>query len=197
MKDIADAVSFVRENLGPGPGRAFAAGVEDFLCSVRHSAVSLLPREDPERDFRMAAADVIADAVKAFVAENYVSMDGRLEIHVSSNDFLDKAMMPIPEISAIRGKSEAIIDAVSGAAMSEHRKGRELGAEIAGRARTFEEKFIGPMVPRLPAPPRPPPLEVLEIEMMRLERKLPELSKDEGNRLSQLYVLLKVTAKAH
>jgi hypothetical protein len=86
--------------------------------------------------------------------------------------------------------------------MQEYERGQAIAYEVNQRVRLFEEKFVGPQPPpKEEKPPvaqrKDPPLEVYEIEMMRLERRLPFLSNDEGNRLSQLYALLKITAKTH
>lgn len=207
MKDMSEACAFISHNLGKAAAAMFSHATDDFVCYARHqSLVDASSTESMMRDkFRKSAIGILGEAVKMFVAEKYAGDGGRLDVHVYNEEFLDKEMVPIPEIANIRSKSRSIVDRMVDGAMEEFEKGRALAFEISARAEQYEARFIGSPSPKaLPAPKPPkkdlvanPPLEVLEIEMMRLERKLPVLSEAEGTRLSQLYMLIKVTAKAH
>lgn len=208
MMDMSDTKAFISHNLGETAAVMFSHASEDFVCYVRHqSLIDTSSTEAMMRDrFRKSVIGIIADAVKIFVGERYVGPDGRLDVHVYNEEFLDKAMVPIPEIAKVRSRSKAIIDGMVDCAMEEFEKGRALAFEVNARSEQYEARFIGspsPQAPKALPAPKPPkkdimahlPLEVLEIEMMRLERKLPGLSDSEGTRLSQLYMILKVSAK--
>ncbi len=198
MKDVLEAKKFIKENLGQKAASHFAHAVDDFFCYIKHKAI-FDPCDDVRASFESVASGIITDSVKIFVGQNYVSDAGRLELHISNDEFLDKAMMPVAEIITVKQKSHAIVKLIVTLATEDYERGRVLAFDISSRMKKYEEKFVGPHVPETPPLDLSinPPMEMLEIEMMRLERRLPALSNDEGNRLSQLYVLLKVTAKAH
>jgi hypothetical protein len=196
MRDLADAAAFIELHLGEKAGGLFVQGVEDLMCYVRSQALTGgRPWAKPRDTFRTVSRGILADVVKAFLSEEYVSEEGHPEIYVTASGILDKDMNPIPELEFLQSVSDKILDMLVEEAVSELEAGEVLFGQISARAELFDNKYVTRSNPP-PTPRTEPPTEALEIEMMRLERRLPTLSKDEGERLSHLYVILNHTVKA-
>lgn len=196
MRDLADAAAFIERHLGDKAAGLFSQGIEDLMCYVRSQAMTgARPWLQPRDTFRTVSRGILADVVKAFLSEKFVSEDGHPEIFVTANGILDRDMNPIPELEFLQSVSDQILDLLVETAMTELEAGEELFKQISARAERFDNKYVAKPAPTVPQHAEPP-LESLEIEMMRLERRLPTLSKEEGERLSCLYVLLNHTVKA-
>lgn len=188
---VLEARSRLVDILGPKPTDLFDRHLDDFMCCVKSWAMT---------DFKTSAGEVkervenisrgiIAESIKMFLAIKYGDETGAFSLNMSGNGLAyDADMNEVVEIKEMRRLQAEIIECLVEKAMEQFSKGRALGQSILDRARKFVDDRKKGDAPRDYA--QRPPLEQAEIEALRLERRLPRLSKEEGDRLSVLYQTL-------
>lgn len=193
MKDISEAEEFIEDVLGKQAAIAFSHNMEDFFYYARSMALTDLDSTPASvrRRFHSISDGILSESIKVYLTENFASDQGKLEVDAVDGIVYDKNMNPIPAISLVKQRREEVIKEILDSIMAEFVRGRRLAKEIVGRI----DKAPKPKAPpQIQAPSRnyrsDPPTEALEVEMMRLERRLPNLTEDEGKRLSLLYVTL-------
>lgn len=187
MKNIDEAKQAIRSALGNEARETFGVFVEDFVYYIRSLAMVDLktPAEVVEGRFHSICNGIIVESIKSFLESKHSEDDGSFGINVSKDDTIcDRDMNPLPEIITIKKRQAEIVKFLLSMAMSEFSKGRILSMDIVKRAKKFNRKT---QVVRRPTLPIPPALELVEIEIMRLERKLPALTPDEAARLADYY----------
>ena len=197
MKDISEAEAFIEDVLGKEAAITFSHNMEDFFCYARSLSLTDLDSTPASvrRRFHSISDGILGEYIKVYLTENFASDQGKLEVDAVDGIVYDKNMNPIPAISLVKQRRDEVLKEILDSIMAEFVRGRRLAQEIVERLdRTSKGKKAPPQVPQIQAPSRnyrsDPPTEVLEVEMMRLERRLPNLTEEEGKRLSLLYVTL-------
>lgn len=195
MKGISGAEAFIQDVLGKEAALAFSQNMEDFSCYARSVALTDLDsaNDSIRKRFESISDGIITESIKVYLSENFASENGKLEIDAVDGIIYDKNMKPIPAISMVKQHRQQVLKEVLDSIMAEFSRGRKLAKEIVARM----EPFIAPQdeVTMTEVASRDyrknPPLEVFEVEVMRIENKLPDITVEEGKRLSYLYSLLK------
>ena len=172
--ELEQPIETIEEVLGVAARKSFERGAEELACYVRSIAlVSLkIPEETVRKQFASISLGIIVNAVKA-------SVEARLgDGEVSSGVICGKRMHVEPELMEINNRKQEIIDCLVDFSMELFSKGRKLGRQIVSRARPMG---------RRPSLSEKSPLEAIEVEIMRLENKLPNISKIEALRLGDCY----------
>lgn len=190
MKDINEAKQRIKSALGNEARDTFCVVVEDFVYYTRSLAMVDLktPPDVVKERLHGICRGIIIESIKSFLDTKHADETGEVGINVSNDNIVcDRNMNPLPEIIAIRESQAEIVDFLLGMVMNEFSKGRTLSRDIVKRARKFNKKGQSQRKARKLTLPIPPALESIEIEVMRLERKLPVLTMDEAARLAEYY----------
>lgn len=198
MERLVDVQDFVRQTFDDEAAEVLGRNLEDLFYRIRSWA--LLDNKSQiekvrERVNKMAVG-VIMEAVKVYLAKHYAD-----NWNVFDDNVFDGNMSSIRPIELVKVHRNAMIEIIEREAIKEFSRGRELAGVVVARAREYLlRKEHGEPSPKDPnwdyfaLPPKPPrdyeetpPAEAIEVEIMRLERKLPSLSPDEGKRLKELY----------
>ena len=173
--------TFLASLLGPRPMELFDVYLDDFFCCIKSWAMTDLKSPSSEVRARLenVLRGIIAEAIKSYLRENHA------EFNISNDHVFDRDMKEIPAILQIRTHQARILACLMEQAMSDFEKGRQLAIIVVDRA----NKYVA--IPS--AKVQQTPIESYEIEIMRLEQRLPNLATDEAKRLSELYALLKET----
>ena len=189
MSNLKEASEIVEEILGAtsSSSKHFKFQIEDYLCYVQ--GLSMTSFSKPEEKIRERLTEIsiriITDSIRVFLDENY----GQNIVFTQQGNVFDKNMNKIKEVEKIKNKQEKILAIMVDTAMEEFEKGRGLALEIVQRAKGNGKKNSKSEVPSRNYKNRPA-VENLEIEMMNLENKLPNLTPEEGNRLSFIYEIV-------
>jgi hypothetical protein len=186
---LPEVKTFLQEVLGTEARRAFDDGLSELLCYVKSEALKNTEFSDEvmQKKFEAACKVMVVDSLKVFLYQRHATDDGKFNINYDGNVVYDKNFSPIPEVLKIRQRHQEVIDALMAAIMDDYHRGRTLFASIVSRIPDYKprkDRFNKPLaylsIQRTPG-------EVLEIEIMRLEGRLPNLTVEEGNLLSSLY----------
>ncbi len=166
----------------------YVSQIADFLYFVRSLAlVDMKSDEEKIREKIQSIGSVLLQkTVKFFLIDKYGTMpDGTIRVSVTEKEIRDMKGNIIEEIVKFKENLKSIGEQLLELGSEEFEKGRKIALEItqriknstnAEKRRILERDFN-----------TTPPMEMLEIEMLRLERKLPFLSQEEGKRLVSLY----------
>lgn len=193
MRKISDATHIMETILGQVSSQYFDGQAEELIwyaksLSMDPSKAGRLPTEAHIKNkFEKISDNIVWTSVRFFLDETYGSAN---YIVTENAKALDKNMNPITEVFEVKQRQEEVTSILVEVAMSEFSKGRKIAEEIIARVKA-----------QIGEPQRPtttarnyfsaPPLEALEIEAIRLERRLPLLSREEGRRLAELYELIR------
>ena len=194
MKNLTDILAFLEDVLGKKAARVFDENMDEFLYFIRFSALNDLSITESKMRSRLRklAEGIIAASVKRFLDDNYADDFGDVELNVNDSGVYDRNMQPINAIEKIRKSQREMIASMVSFGMYEFAKGRHL-AKIM-EAKTESKAEPSPKDANWkPAKKRKirTPLELVEVKIMRLERKLPKLTKEEAKVLSLLYAQLR------
>ena len=176
------AEEIVRSALGNEAGDMFIFGMQDMLCYVRSLALTELDAHPKSliTKFHSIFEAILTEAVKEFLSNTYGE---KYKIYVDNDSVYDKDMVLIQPIMTIRKRKSDIEKDIMATVSAEFHKGRRLAWQVVSRIRnkgkSNQERNYE----------LSPPAEALEIEVMRLERKLPSLKPQERERLVELYRL--------
>ena len=190
MKDLAAVRSFLQGILGDSAIELFDRHMEEFACCVKTWALSDLKSTSAEvkERFKNVSYGILSEAVKLFLSERFSKEDGSLSVEITDTEIYDENHKKIPAIMRLRERQEEIIEFMVFNAMKDFEYGRKLAKVIVNRARKFESDKLDRMA--LPQEKSHVPAEAIEVEIMRLERRLSSLTPEEGARLSELYEVL-------
>jgi hypothetical protein len=188
MKNPVEISKFLGKLMGSKYGDLFDANMEEFTYYIRMAALADETVTDQEMRLRLKklAEGVVAASVKSFLDDKYTNDKGDVEINVGDNGVFDKDMHPIPEVDQIRKVQHEMVNVLVARGMYEFAKGRHL-ATVVKKAKVATAQYNAQ---------RKKGAEDLEIEVMRLERKLPDIGGDDAARLSELYSSLHRLAEA-
>jgi len=186
MKSIKEAKQVIGSVLGQEALVKFEEFLDDFTYYVR--SLSMIDMKSPEEVIRyklkMMCKGLIVEAVKVFLKAKYNDGSGVVRVNLTDEGIFDQHMRPLPEISEMRTKQADVVECILDEAMHEFVKGRELAIQVVERAKNFEANRTDQVVYE-------PPTEEIEIEILRLERKLPNITNEEANKLLEYYRILR------
>ena len=162
----------------------FDSNMNDMLYCARLWALTDTRASEAEiKDKLVAIAHgVLVECTKAYLIDHYgMKEDGGPKVHVAE-DILDENMRTIPAVVKLRKHKVEIVRCLMDETMRVYRQGRDLARQIVDRTRAYKSP--------IPISHQGCPMELVEIEIMRLERKLPLLSDEEGRKLTELYKLV-------
>jgi len=162
--------------------------IEDFMYFVR--SLSLVETKTEEEKIRERLYEVISivlqKTVKYFLTEKCgKAVDGTIKVTIVDNEIHDMSGKLVEEVVEFKKNLKVISDQVIELGMEEFEKGRIIALEITERLKNSTNKVPRKVVQRDYSVA--PPLEQIEVEMIRLEKKLPFLSHEEGRKLADLY----------
>lgn len=160
----------------------------DFLFYVRSLAfIDIQTEEDKIKEKIQGISSVMLQkTVKYFLIEKYgTTADGTIRVSVADKELRDMQGNVVHEIVEFKKRLTEIAQQLLDLGMEEFEKGRNIAIEITQRVRNLTNMEKKSIVERDFS--LTPPLEAIEVEMLRLERKLPFLSHEEGKRLADLY----------
>jgi len=185
MKSIKEARQTIEGILGPEALVSFNDYLDDFTYYVK--SLSMLDLRTPEEvikdELRHFCKKLIVEAVKAFLQSHYKDASGNLKFNLTKDGIYDEHMKPLREISEIKNKQAEVVECVLAEAMHEFAKGRELALQVVERARSYAAN-------KAEGVKHEPSTEEIEIEVLRLERKLPNLTEEEASKLTECYNIL-------
>jgi hypothetical protein len=186
MHSLIDVEAFLFKLLGSKPTRQFESNMDEFSFFVKAEALTNAAKS--ESDMRKLAKEtcekILQQSVKTYLSDNFANEKGELSLKVDNGTVYDKDMQPVRAISAIRDNMSKISDVIIENIMEQFCAGRKLAQDIVSRMMHYQESKDA-------KPLQDPPLEVLEIERMRLERKLPRIEPHEAKRLCFLCAALR------
>ena len=176
------AEEIVRSALGEDPSEMFSYGIQDMLCYVRSLALTELDAssESLMAKFHGIFEAILTEAVKEFLSGTYGE---KYKIYVDDSNVYDKDMSLIQPIMTIRKRKADMERDIMAAVGAEFHKGRRLAWQVVSRIRSKGQNLKERNYEVSP------PQEAMEIELMRLERKLPNLTVQERERLVELYAI--------
>lgn len=206
MKGLSYASRYIGRTIGADAKELFDACIDDALYYAKSVSIKGIDAEieDANEFFRELVERALMEAANVYLKEYYASDSGILEVNVTYDCVYDKDMNTIRPLKKILDRRDEIIDVSLNHIMSSYMKGRKIAKRLEARKGEYERQkalkngVIQPSPkdanwePALPAVQKrdyrkKPPQELLDVEIMRLERKLPNLSSQEGLRLSELY----------
>lgn len=193
IKSLSEIVVMIEDVLGKPASDMFEENMDEFVYFVRASALNSpeITESKMRRELRKLSEGILAASVKRFLNDHYADDFGDIEINVNEEGGIyDRNMRPINAIEKIRKCQREMTTLMVSRGMHEFTKGRNL-ARIMGMR-------ISDSVANEPSPKdavwisdSKPILERAEIEIMRLEKKLPSLTSSEAAILSALYQKLR------
>jgi hypothetical protein len=186
MKSIKEAKQVIGSILGQDALCKFEEYLDDFTYYVK--SLSMVDLKTPEEVIRyklkLMCKGLIVEAVKVFLKTKYNNGSGVVKVNLTDDGIYDQHMKPLPEIAEIRNKQNDVVECILDEAMHEFVKGRELAMQVVERAKSFEANRTDEFVYE-------PPIEEIEIEVLRLERKLPKITEEEAKKLVEYYHILR------
>ena len=186
MKSIKEAKQIIDNALGHEALKSFDDFLDDFTYYVK--SLSMIDLRTPEEVIRYKLKQLckamIIEAVKVFLQVNYKDQNGVVRVNLTDEGIYDKNMKPLPGISEIRSKQADVVECILDEAMHDFEKGRELAFQVVERAKAFDvegESFSSE-----------PLNEEIEVNILRLERKLPKLTPEEAQKLTEYYRILRM-----
>lgn len=199
--NLDSSKQFIRDTFGGDVSDAYELHLDDFVCYVKSEALKV---EDPcaansetaarfKAKFERLAIGIMAEVLKAFLADNYGNSHGQIAINYNGALVYDRSLNEIPQVTKFSQEQSKIVEGLVDHAMVDFVLGLEMACRIVERLDEYVPKS---RMTRLEPPPVKvaPPLEAIEIEIMRLERKLPRISREDAARLSRLYAATKETS---
>lgn len=199
MKSLTDILAFLEDVLGKPSAQVFDENIDEYIYFVRFAAINDLTLTDSKMRSRLRklAEGIIAASIRRFLNENYADDFGDVELNINDNGVYDRNMQPISAIEKIRKSQREMIGSMVSLGMYEFAKGRQLAKIMDARSQNDRSKEPNPKdVNWKPAKKTTTLLEMTEVTIMRLERKLPDLTKEEAKTLSLLYSRLKTCRQA-
>ena len=180
MRDIPEVVQMIDEVLGRMAAEAFVVNFDELTCFIRSLALNNegVTEDRMRTNLRKYVEGIIAASVKCYLDEHYMDEFGSVEVNVDHQGIYDKNMRPIKALEIIHDSHKEVMNLLVARGMYEFTKGRHLAKVMEARANSKQYRMIMPGVQTR---------EQLEVEIMRLERKLPNLTPEETSRLKKLY----------
>lgn len=196
-KNLIEIIVFLEDVLGKNAAEVFEENMDEFVYFVRSEALhnTDITETKMRSRLRKLAEGIIAASVKRFLNENYADDNGEVELNINDDGIYDRNMKPISAIEKIRKTQRDMMSLMVSRGMYEFAKGRHLARIMDSRAADSDDKKeANPKdINWTPPAPKTTLLELAEIEVMRLERKLPNLTPEEAVTLASLYLKLRTS----
>jgi hypothetical protein len=191
MMTIPEARAILEVTLGGESVKVFDQYMDDMIYCVRSWALtdSKTSVESVRERLENVSRGIIAEAIKAFLADNYSSDTGQLDLNIGETIY-DKNMNHIPAIEQIKKHQVKIVGCMVEQCVDEFERGRVLAKDVLERATKYVDSNETHGFPDRDYEVFPP-LESMEAEVMRIEARLPLISDDDAARLSEMYRLLR------
>jgi hypothetical protein len=180
----------IRDILGEEAAATFAFMCSNIDCMIKALALADLSTPMPEIQVQIqkAVQAAITSAVEAFLQTEYPSVNGGMNVSIGDNSIYDQHMRPIKPFQTLQEHRVEIVSQITEDYLEIFSRGRELGQKMFER----NDAYIRAREHMSEDPPARdyglrPPLEFKSIEIMRLERRMPDLSDAEKARLRDLY----------
>lgn len=192
LKSLTEIVVFIENVLGKPAAQMFDENMEDYVYFVRSEALNdtEITESRMRSKLRKFAEGIIAASVKHFLNENYADDYGDVELNVNEDGVFDKNMKRIDEIEQIRKTQREITSLMVSRGMYEFAKGRHLARIMDSRSRDSKLEPSPKDANWMPTQAKFA-VEQTEIEIIRLERMLPNIKPEHAKRLGELYASLK------
>jgi hypothetical protein len=192
MKSLTEIIVFLEDVLGKDAAQLFDEHMDEFIYYVRFNALSTPDLADRKMRIRLRklAEGIIAAALKRFLEDNYANDTGELNLNINDTGVYDNNMQPISAVDKIKKTQREMVSLIVSSGMDEFIRGKTLAKSIISRARRYQEEKPSQKDAtwQLPAPPiNRAALEQVEIQIMRLERKLPAIDEEGARLLAALY----------
>lgn len=191
MKDITEIKPFLDDVLGHNAAQVFDENMDEFIYYVRFYALS-----EPDTSsgkmrskLRKLAEGILAMALKRFLEDNYTDESGQIDLNVADEAVYDRNMQPIDAIEKIRNSQKEMMSLMVSRGMYEFAKGKCLAKSITDRIQRDLE--TSNLTGQPEEGPKTDAMEQIEIQIMRLERRLPKLDNEDGRLLLALYGRIK------
>lgn len=193
MKTLAEVIDFLEKTLGKGAADTFEENFDELVYFVRSEALSNPDITDNKMKSRIRklSEGILTAAVKSFLSENYSDDFGDVELNYNNDGVFDRNMHRIDAIEVIRKHQREIVTLLVSRTMKDYQKGKEINLTLDVRMVKNQENEPSPKDINWSPRSKPAMSEQNEIELMRLERRLPNLTKDEAGRLSELYAKIR------
>lgn len=197
LKSLSEIAIMIEEVLGKTAATIFDENMEELVYFVRSSALNNpeITESTMRRELRKLSEGVLVASIKRFLNDKYADDFGNYELNIADDDSVyDRNMKPIEAIEKIKKCQKTMTRLMVSRGMYEFAKGRSLVKMMDSRVvQSFKPKVK--MEQCSEAVPAQPVLELAEIEILRLERKLPALNSAEAALLSSLYSRLRTVRK--
>jgi len=186
MHSLVDVEAFLFRLLGSKPTRQFDSNMDEFSFFVKAEALTnaLKSEADMRKLARETCEKILLQSVKTYLAENFANEKGEMSLTVNNGTVYDKDMQPVRAIILLRDNTSKISEVIVESIMEQFCTGRKIAQDIVNRMMYYKER-------QGTRSTQSPPPEALEIEKMRLERKLPKIEPHEAKRLCSLYAALR------
>lgn len=196
LKSLTEIVAFIENVLGKPAAVMFDENMEDYVYFVRSEALNdaEITESRMRSKLRKFSEQIIAASVKHFLNENYSDDYGDVELNVNEDGVFDKNMKRIEEIEQIRKTQREIMSLMVSRGMYEFAKGRHLARIMDSRSRDSKLEPSPKDANWMPTQAKYA-VEQTEIEIIRLERMLPNIKPEDAKRLAELYATLKTSRR--
>jgi len=186
MKNITEITTFLKKVLGKNSAECFHECLDEMTYYVRLEALYDLKVSEKQMRYRIRkmSEGIIADSIKTFLNENYSDSFGEVELCINDDGVYDKNINPIPALDKMHATQKEITHLMVMRTMAEFTKGRSLARVVSKEEPEVKPKAQKPARKEFS-------LEQVEIEIMRLEKKLPNLTPQEAKILSAMYKIIK------
>jgi hypothetical protein len=191
MMTLPEARALVADTLGGDAVKVFDQHWNDMIYCVRSWALTdaVIGIDLVTERLEKVSKGIVAEAIKTYLSDNFMSADGVLELNVGETIY-DKNLNAIPAIEQIKKHQLKIVSCMVSQCVEEFEYGRMLAIQIVERSKRYAEfNDTHGQLPRDYI--SNPPAEAFEAEVMRIEHRLPKISKSEGTRLIELYRMLR------
>lgn len=183
MQSLHDIEEFIINVLGQKSAEIFDFNMDEFIYYIRAEALA-----DPEKNeddmmevTKTTVEKIFSQVIKIYLAENHTD-NGIINVNVKNGVAFDKHGNELKPIMKFKFEMPKIIDVIVKTSLSEFVTGRMIAKEIVGRMKDYRQrKKEGGDIP----------MEKMEMEMLTLEAKLPEITKAEAVRLLHLYSVVR------
>lgn len=176
--------------LGKEAESFYVKQMEDFMYFVRSLAfVDTKSEEDKIKEkITNVVSTILQKTVKFFLTSKYgTGQDGSIKVTVIDNEIHSPNGKVVEEIVEFKKSLKTISEQIMELGMDEFEKGRKIALGVTERLKNSINKNKNIIIER--DYNDTPPLEAIEIQILKIEKKLPNISKEEGRELSELYEL--------
>lgn len=193
LKSLTEIVAFLESVLGKTAAETFDENMEDYVYFVRTKALHDMDISETKMrgKLRKYADLIIMASVRQFLNEHYADDTGEVEINMNEDGVFDRNINKIEQIEQIRKSQREMMTLIVSRGMLEFAKGRRLARIMENRSVSRLSEQSPKDANWMPTYAKSTMLEQTEIEILRLERKLPNVTPEEAKRLSELYALLR------